>query len=62
MFYLNTASPVGHHHNDFMVTGTLGHTHVRYMLLELRNPKSSQVEYSYTMYIFVIVAEGDSSV
>ena len=33
-----------------------------YMLLELKNPKSAQIEYSYTMYIFLIVTEDDSSV
>ena len=33
-----------------------------YTLLELKNPKIAQIEYSYTMYMFVIVAEGDSSV
>ena len=39
MFYLNTASPVGHHHNDFMVTGTLGHTHVRLYVAGIEESK-----------------------
>ena len=29
MYYLLKSCPLGHYHNSFMVTGALGHTHVR---------------------------------
>ena len=45
MYYLNTTCAINLHHNVFIATGTLDHTHV-YMQLELKNTGSVQATFT----------------
>ena len=41
MYYFVTTCLSGRHHNGFLVTGALGHTHVRFHVADIRGTKES---------------------